>query len=98
MALQKNYDYQGKTANYWKITRIIPDYVKGNTLIELRLYWDKDSRDTDVKNHLDYREVKTVKKVDLTRAQAYVEVKKSVLNKDQEETNWFNDAIDVLEE
>ena len=97
MALEKNYDYLGKVANYWKITKIIQDNVTNRTMVELRLYWDKDARVDEVKNYLPYREVKEFNKVDLTTDAAYTNVKASVKDKDGEETNYFVDAKDVLE-
>ncbi len=88
MALQKDYDYKGKTANYWKITKVVSDFIKNTTLIELFVYWNRDSRMAHIDNYLNHREIRIVNKTGLTREQAYEEVKA---------TNWFDDAIDVLE-
>ena len=97
MALEKDYDYLGKTANYWKITRIITDYVHSKTIVEVRLFWDKAARDADINNFLTYREIKEVSDIDLTTEKCYIEVKKSVKDEEGKETNYFADAKDILE-
>jgi len=53
MALQKNEDFNGITCNYWKILRIMPDYVLNSTTAILGLYLDSSTRGADVDNVVD---------------------------------------------
>ena len=50
MALQKNEDFSGITCNYWKILKLTPDYVEGQTSAILGLYKDADTRNADINN------------------------------------------------
>jgi hypothetical protein len=86
MALEKNYDYKGRAAKYWRISRIINDYMINKTTVEVRLYWDKAARDENSQNYLGPIELRAFDITDLTIEQAYEKIKTST---------YFNDAKSV---
>ena len=97
MGLEKDFDYLGKIANYWKVTRSTEDYISRTTMVELRLFWDKSSRDSNINNFLPHREILHLDSVDLSRSQLYNKIKESKIDEKGIERNYFVDAKNVLE-
>lgn len=52
MALKKQVNYKGVTAEYWKISAHQSDCLRNKTLIKLCLYVSKVVRDENINNYL----------------------------------------------
>lgn len=74
MALQKDTNYKGITANYWKILSDRGDFLTGATSVTLGLYYDKAARDANPQNTLDQKFI-GLTAMDLTRVQEYDMIK-----------------------
>jgi len=92
MSLEKETDYFGVKANYWKIIDSKNDYIRGITHCSLGLYLNTLARSESIGNVLKRYNVQLIG-VDLTREQIYALMKVSKLQ-DGKETNFFVDAID----
>lgn len=52
MAIQKETQWKGLTASYWKIIDVKVDYQRGHTTTTVGLYANKEAREQDVQNYL----------------------------------------------
>lgn len=108
MALTKEKTIKGYPAEYWKITWIKLNTMDYSFSCELGLYKDKACRDVGRENMVDS---KTYTWTDPTAfaeisaltalgcfGWAYDKIVESVLDEGGSETNWFIDAVSVLEE
>jgi len=78
MALELEQSYKGYTANYWRITRLSPNYERNETQVILTLYKDATTRKTDSDAVL-LTQGKTYNEIIENRDDAYVKVKEPVL-------------------
>jgi hypothetical protein len=93
MALEKEKTIKALSLNYWKVINVRVNYVTGKTEVTLGLYGDADCRADSASNFYHCESV-TFDGVDHTRADLYGFIKMSVIV-DEQETNFFVDALDV---
>jgi len=74
MALKKQIDFKGITADYWKILRTSEDSLTNKTEVLIGLYKDAEARDLNVNNIL-LREIFHISGIDTDRAQVYEKLK-----------------------
>lgn len=96
MAIRKAKMFRGKEADYWAIVKKTWDKLENKTSCVLGLYFSRQARVADVKNLLEG--VNFVFQGELTTSQLYDAIKAPILNENDENTNWFSDVIDVVEE
>jgi hypothetical protein len=100
MALQKNYDYKGINANYWKITNANWNGFINSMYIEMSLYVNEQARTSDVSNFLLTKSFIFENMAEVSREELYERMKDVETNESGDQrknTNYkfFNDAIDV---
>ena len=93
MAMEKEIDYFGVKAKYWKIIESQNNYVTNQTRGMLGLYLNKEARTESAGNILK-RIPFQVNGTDLTREALYAQIKLSKKDKIGKETNIFADAVD----
>lgn len=93
MALLKSKEAKGELCNYWKIVNVIQSFKNNETIVNLGLYKSIDTRITGYDNYLNIEEI-SFEGTDYTRTDLYSKIKESVLNEEDDETNFFIDAAD----
>lgn len=81
MALQKDKDFKGVVANYWKIISCKYNAISKYTTVTMALYFSKETRDADVANRLPDADKDFQFVGELTVEQAYGKITESVLGK-----------------
>jgi len=99
MAKIKSLTSNGVTGEYWHIYKLNYNKDNNETLIRLRCYVDSDTRNSDIEDYLDMNNFKKSMSVSgfKTIAEAYTALSESVLDEEDNETNWFYDATDDTE-
>jgi len=97
MALKFREEYKGILAEYWKLIELKQDFATLKSIAILALYKDEQIRRRHVSNYLKIEKVE-LGCIDLSRADAYTEIKKPVYEKTpdgrQIQTNKFVKAED----
>lgn len=79
MALQKDKNFKGIVANYWKIIYSKYNAISKMTTVTMALYFSKETRDADITNRLEEKEFQFAG--ELTVEQCYGKITESVLGK-----------------
>ena len=77
MAIQKEQKFKGIIANYWKIILCKYNAISKRTTVTMALYFSKETRDEDVANRLEEKELQFDEEITLENA--YSKIKESVL-------------------
>ena len=95
MALKKVKEIKGLDCEYWKIINNRFDYINNKTHLVLGLYVSETTRNSSVNNYIHCESI-SLEGVDLTREEMYNGIVESKLNEEDEETNWFADAENLI--
>jgi len=100
MALRKDYNYKGITANYWKITNANWDGFINTMYIELSLYLNESSRNNNVNDVLITKSFIFSNMAEVSREELYENIKNIETDELGNQKNnsgykFFNNSIDV---